>query len=318
MNYQEKIEALLDEQSRNWGLLKKNLEGLKKARTREFHFDGFSFKVQFNPERIVSSSAKVDKESITNRNCFLCSENRPPEQEKVLYKEKYEFLCNPFPIFERHFTLSHLNHKAQEIGSVFGDFLEISRDLPELVIFYNAPGCGASAPDHLHFQAGNKGLMPIETDLDKLIEMYGSCIGLTDSLCVHAIDDGLRRFFMVESDSISGLREVFYPIHEVCSAFTDEEEPMLNILSYFQKGSWRVIFFLREMHRPWQYFEEGENNILLSPASVDYGGTLITPLEKDFEKLKSQDIISIFKQTSLRPEKFRILQDVLKTSIINK
>lgn len=315
MNYQSKINELLNEQRRNWDLLRKNLEGLKSAQTRVFPFDSFSIKVQFNPERIISSSAKVDKDSVNNRQCFLCAKNRPASQAKVSYKDKYEFLCNPYPIFEKHFTLSRVDHLPQEIGNVFGDFLEISRDLPELAVFYNAPGCGASAPDHLHFQAGNKGLMPVESDLEKLIKSYGFPVLSKKSLNVYAIDDGLRRFFVLESDSARQLQDVFYPIHEMGNAFTDSGEPMLNILSYYQNGKWKILIFLREKHRPWQYFEEGEGNILLSPASVDYGGTLITPLEKDFSKLLKEDIESIFQQTTLMPEKFRVLVNFMHHSI---
>lgn len=315
MNYQSKIYELLNEQRRNWDLLRSNLEGLKSVQTKVFHFDGFNIKVQFNPARIISSSAKVDKQSINNRQCFLCSENRPASQAKVSYKDKYEFLCNPYPIFGKHFTLSHMDHLPQEIGSVFDNFLEISRDLPELVVFYNAPGCGASAPDHLHFQAGNQGLMPVEMDLQKLLNNYSSPVIKKESLNVMAIDDGLRKFLYLESDSIKQLQDVFYPIHEMCNGFTDSGEPMLNILSYYHNENWKILIFLREKHRPWQYFEEGEGNILLSPASVDYGGTLITPLEKDFNKLSKNDIVSIFQQTSILPEKFRVLVDFLNHSI---
>ncbi|MGC9342910.1 MAG: DUF4922 domain-containing protein [Bacteroidales bacterium] len=315
MNYQEKINALYQEQSQNWNLLRRNLEGLKSARTRKFSFDGFSMYAQFNPERILSSAAKVDKDSINKRKCFLCEVNRPPEQKKVLYEEKYEFLCNPYPIFKKHFTLSHIEHNPQEISVVFTDFLNISKDLPDLVVFYNAPSCGASAPDHLHFQAGNMGLMPIESELSGLLALYGSILIEKDSIKVFSVDDGLRRFILIESDRQDVIEESFQHIHEMSKGFTDSDEPMLNILSYYRNGKWQVLIFLREKHRPWQYFEEGMNNILLSPASVDYGGTLITPLEKDFMRIKKEDIISIFEQTSLSADKFELLKAHIKNVI---
>lgn len=316
MNYQEKINVLFQEQSLEWGLLHKNLEALKMARIRIFYFEGFTLKIQFNPHRILSSSAKVDKESVSNRKCFLCLENRPTEQKCVSYDERYHLLCNPYPIFERHFTISHIKHKPQEISMVFGDFLKFSRDFPELVVFYNAPSCGASAPDHLHFQAGNKGLMPVERELSDLLVKYNEKLIVNEKINIHAVDDGLRKFFHLESDRLDILESAFQSVHEKCRGFTDTEEPMLNILSYYRKDRWSILIFFRERHRPWQYFVNGLNNILLSPAAVDYGGILITPLENDFNRISKGDIISIFRQTSLARDKFEDLKTHMKAHIL--
>ncbi len=317
MSYQKKINKLFENQSKEWDLLRKNLEGLESARIREYAFENFLINVQFNPERITSSSAKVDKDSINKRACFLCETNRPVEQKSVLYLDKYEFLCNPFPIFRKHFTLSYLKHTPQKIENYFSDFLQISQDLSELIVFYNAPNCGASAPDHLHFQAGNFGLMPITEEIRSLEEHYGKVIPGTEEIKVTGIDDGLRRFLFLESDKRENLSEVFQMIYDFCSEINGGKEPMMNILSTYT-GQWQVYVFLREKHRPWQFFEEGRENILLSPASVDYGGTMITPLEKDFEKIRKQDIEDIFQQVSLSKDKFRSLMEVLNQKIERK
>ncbi len=306
MNYQEQLNRLYEVQKNEWPLLKKNLEGLNSARIREFSFEDYLFKVQFNPSRITSSSAKVDKDSVNKRACFLCSENRPEEQRRLLYEDKYEFLCNPFPIFRKHFTISLLEHLPQQIAGVFPDFLKISKDLPELVVFYNAPNCGASAPDHLHFQAGNHGLMPVEDESEILKSRYGKAIDIGTGVELTAVDDGLRRFFILESNDHESLNSVFQWIYSFTSRLANGGEPMLNILSVY-RNSWEVFIFFREKHRPWQFFEEGEKNILLSPASVDYGGTLITPLEKDFIKIGKGDIKDIFRQVSLSEKNFHSL-----------
>lgn len=310
MNYQEQLNKLFEIQRKEWDLLRRNLEGLESAKIREFSFEDYLIKVQFNHKRIISSSAKVDKDSINKRECFLCESNRPLEQKRVLYRDKYEFLCNPFPIFRKHFTISSLKHSPQKIKGYFTDFLQISRDLPELIVFYNAPACGASAPDHLHFQAGNYGLMPVTEEIEKLKKKYGKKIINKEDVEITAVDDDLRRFVLLESDDPEKLNEIFNQVHSFCSELKNGGEPMLNILSTFRE-SWQVFVFLREIHRPWQFFEEGNENILLSPASVDFGGTMITPLEKDFNKIKNEDIRDIFQQVSLSKAKFRSLMDFL-------
>lgn len=303
MNYQEKTDALYHEQAKNWPLMATNLEGLKSAQLKTFQFDGFSIHVQFNPKRITSSAAKVDKDSINKRKCFLCAENRPQEQNEVPFEDDYEILCNPFPIFKEHYTIAHKEHIPQEINNEFPRFLALSKALPKLVVFYNAPKCGASAPDHLHFQAGNLGFVPVEEDLPRLKLWYGDKIINQQQLQVTAIDDGLRRFVVLESENVDSLSESFKAVYEFAKNLESGEEPMMNILGYYNQG-WRVFVFLRDKHRPWQFFEKGEHNIVLSPASVDMGGTLITPLQKDFENISKENVIDIFNQVSMSPLRF--------------
>jgi hypothetical protein len=311
MSLQDKADALFEDQKVTWPLLGANWEKLSGAKLKHFDFDGFSIHVQNNPKRIVSSAAKVDKVSIEKRACFLCLENRPPEEKNVWFGEEYEILCNPFPIFQKHYTIAKAEHTPQVIESEFGAFLELSRALPDLALFYNAPNCGASAPDHMHFQAGNRGFMPIEKELDLLKLNYGEKLLRSDSLDLTAINDGLRRFYLLESDSLESLKllgaEVFSYIRDL-----QKDEPMINMLSYYDRG-WQVLLFPRHKHRPWQYFEEGDRNILLSPASVDMGGALITPLEKDFEKITREDIEDIFSQVSFTPGNFVDMNRFMKS-----
>ncbi len=310
MDYQEKILRLFDDQKENWDILKKNTQSLFFAREKKFDFKGYSVKIQFNPERIISSSARVDKDSIEERPCFLCEHNRPAQQASISFNTDYEFLCNPYPIFKKHFTISHKDHIPQEIKLSFPSMLDISKALPELVVFYNAPNCGASAPDHLHFQAGNLNFLPLEADYENISELYGKTLLKNVFIKITAIDDGLRRFLVLESDNKDELIRSFKNIYDLTTSKTKNEEPMLNILSYY-RSSWKVFIFLRDLHRPSQYFTKGEENILLSPASVDYGGMLITPLEKDFNKLTQSDIEDIFNQVSIDRNKFEEYQKLL-------
>jgi hypothetical protein len=166
----------------------------------------------------------------------------------------------------------------------------------------------------LHFQAGNTGFLPIEEEFDALKSKYGKTLINNTALLVTAINDGIRKMIVLEANDKEFLIKAFKPCYEFTSQLVQHEEPMLNILSWYNMG-WRVIIFPREKHRPWQYFEEGEKNILLSPASVDFGGTLITPLEKDFTKISRDDISNIMQQLTLSDKNFEELTDYLKTTL---
>ncbi len=311
MSLQEQADALFEDQKLSWPLLGANWDKLSGARLKQFDFEGFSIQVQNNPKRITSSAAKVDKVSIEKRACFLCLENRPPEEKNVWFGAEYEILCNPFPIFREHFTIAKAEHTPQVIEGEFRSFLELSKALPELAVFYNAPNCGASAPDHMHFQAGNRGFMPIERELESLKGKYGELLHASDSTKITAVNDGLRRFYVMESPLRESLEEMGGMAFRFIRELQHGEEPMINMLSYYRQG-WQVLLFPRQKHRPWQYFEEGEQNILLSPASVDMGGTLIMPLEKDFEKITREDIEDIFSQVGFSQDHFERMNAYVK------
>lgn len=305
-----KIKQLLADQKTEWELAGKNFAGLEKVQVREFQFDGFSVKVQFNPGRIVSSAAKVDKKSIEARPCFLCAANRPAEQRGVTSGD-YEVLVNPFPIFSEHFTIPAFTHTPQQIKGNFDKMLDLAQAMEGFTVFYNGPKCGASAPDHFHFQAGNAGFMPLDSELPVLKEKYGNEWG-KDDVRFSAIKDGLRNFFVLESADKNALENAFSNIYNLLDEPSDVEEPMLNILARYENDGWRILVFPRALHRPTQYFANGEENILISPASVDMGGVLITPQEKDFLKIGKADIESIMKQVLLPENQFDKLIRKLK------
>ena len=313
MTIQEKADALFEEQKVNWPLMQANWDKLDGVRLKQFEFDGFTIRIQCNPRRIVSSAAKLDRASIESRRCFLCMENRDEEQNNVWFGEDYEILCNPFPIFREHFTISRTSHTPQVIEPEFPEFLEISRKLPRLVVFYNAPACGASAPDHLHFQAGNLGLMSLDSELDELKKRYGKSLTDSSEITLTAVEDGLRRFIVMESTTEEPLKKAFSSLFGFLKELQGQE-PMINMLSYY-RDKWQIVLFPRDKHRPWQYFEEGKENILLSPAAVDMGGTLITPMEKDFEKITSEDIRDIFSQVSFSAPHFKLLIDFIQSEL---
>ncbi len=301
---------LLLRQRKDWPMLTKGFESLKSVQVRSFEYDGFVMKVQFNPGRIVSSSAKVDKKSISERKCFLCRQNLPPEQEGVPYGD-YMVLANPFPIFSEHFTIPHIDHIPQLIKGAFEPMLELTKAMqPRYTLFYNGPRCGASAPDHLHFQGGEQGFMPMDHHWPDLVERYGQWIVNEDRLRLARVDDGLRRYVIFESDDKDALVRRFDRLYELFASVsgkdtsrTDpDEEPMLNILASWENDRWRIIIFLRRKHRPDRYFLEGDRQMMFSPASVDFGGMCIIPVERDFRRITSDDLVSMFQELSATPQ----------------
>lgn len=318
-SYADSLAELLKSQKKTWELCFKGYDSLKYVRTKTFEFESCEIKIQFNPGRLTSSSAKVDAESIRVRKCFLCIDNLPPGQKGILYNEHYIILCNPFPIFPEHFTIPLLEHKPQAIPEAFNDLLSLAKNIsPEYLVFYNGPKCGASAPDHLHFQAGNVDFMPIVNEYPALKENYGEIIFSGNDMDIIKINDSLRKLIVIEG-TMPGKIEKYFQIlfKELEKISPPGDEPMMNIIAYYRDEKWIVIIILREKHRPDRYFEEGENNILLSPASVDLGGVCITPLEKDFNKITKDVLADIFHEVILNDEKFLLLTRNLSKSLLN-
>lgn len=294
---QKKIEGFFEQQLGAWDLAGKNYAGLQKVHKRFVHLDDrVSIGIQFNPERIYSSAAKVDDKSIRERKCFLCQENLPAQQRWLEFGDEYLILVNPFPIFPRHLTIPVRKHIDQRIAGRMGDMLDLARALDDFVVFYNGPKCGASAPDHFHFQAGNKGFMPLEKDFEKLHKTVIDTINGVDLL---QLDNYYRTCLVLQGDDREALVASFNELLDRFPVSPDEDEPMLNILVSHDAGKWRIFVFPRKLHRPAQYFEEGNARILLSPASVDLGGVLITPREEDYHKLDATVIKDIFDQVCL-------------------
>jgi hypothetical protein len=292
--------VLLRQQKETWPLLRTGYAGLADVRTRTIDMDAFTLRVQWNPGRIVSSSANVDPEAIRRRKCFLCSANLPEEQRGVLFASNFLLLCNPFPIFNEHFTIPHTTHSPQRIDSSFGTMLDLARAMAKgYLLTYNGPKSGASAPDHLHFQAGEKGFLPLEKELGGLLAK-GEVLADAKTLQVIASDDGLRRFFALRSTEKEPLIGALGDLESALAAATGQEvEPMMNVLASFDGGGWTVLVFPRARHRPSMYFAEGEERLLISPAAVDCGGVLTLPREQDFQRITADHIREIFGEVFL-------------------
>jgi hypothetical protein len=298
MIYSDNVKDLFEVQMRDWDLARINYGLLSKVETREIMFDGFKVIIQYNPGRIVSSAASVDKQSVDSRPCFLCEQNRPLQQRGITVDGDLVILVNPFPIFPRHITVPAQGHTDQRIKDNFELLLDLAGSLPDFIVFYNGPQCGASAPDHFHFQAGNRHFLPIETDFEQ--KKHVRQLSIEKSVEIWHWKDYLRGIVTLRGANRKGLSLIFDSFYsKFANLQPDKPEPMVNILAYFENNNWIVHLIPRKKHRPEQFFAEGNDRILVSPASVDLGGVLITPREEDFRKISAENVGDIFRQVCL-------------------
>ncbi len=301
--YPIELHSFLAEQNKTWELCRSNYDALKRVLTKEFTIDGNIVRVQFNPARLTSTSAKVDSASITARKCFLCRENRPPEQNDFHLDEQFYVLVNPFPIFPEHFTVTLKDHLPQEIGGRIKELLRITSELTaEYIVFYNGPKCGASAPDHFHFQAGNKDFLPL-FDADGIKSENILWSKKFQSASAKGIDDGLRKFVLIESPDRADAEELFVLFDSAYRRHRkDSAEPLYNLVCAKEGEAYKLVVLLRAKHRPGYYFAEGPEQVLLSPASVDVCGVCITPREEDFNKVNEVMLKNIFSEVFISRE----------------
>ena len=302
MTIKEQVNELFEQQLSVWEMARNNFEGLKTVQIREFDFDGFGVKVQFNPARMVSSGAKVDAKTIAQRKCFLCATNRPEVQRGIEWRD-YDILINPFPIFPRHLTIPRREHVDQRLVPYISDMFDLARELPDFVVFYNGPKCGASAPDHMHFQAGNADFLPLVGDYFNL-KADGKCTMhnaqfTIDGVDVYTIDNYLREVYCIESCDRDALCQAFMKLY---NSWVKEEgvEPMMNVVCLYREGKWYLFVIPRGAFRPWQYTAEGDKQLLVSPATVEVSGLFITPVKEHFERITKEDVVDILSQCTIK------------------
>ncbi|MEO6324168.1 MAG: DUF4922 domain-containing protein [Thermoanaerobaculia bacterium] len=294
------LDALFESQARSWPLLAQGLEGLRASRTRGVRIGSHDVLIRLVPHRIKSTTAPVDSVSISRRPCFLCRANLPPEEEGIALDDEFTAYCNPFPILDRHLTIVHRDHRVQAIAGMVGKALEIAEALPGSFVIYNGPRCGASAPDHLHFQACSSELFPIGRD--------------SRGLDGPAIPGSARSVVLLRDGNIKSLTRRIETLIGIVGAVTGSgaepgssteagsiAEPLLNLALQHDKGLFSVFLFLRSKHRPHVY-DTGE--LTVSPAAIDLSGVLVVPLAADFERVAAGDVQSIFEEVSLPADLF--------------
>ncbi len=319
-DYTDLIYATFLHQKHNWGMFNDGWNGFLSSEYKKFQFGWFQIKVQFNPTRFVSSSAKVDDETIKKRKCFLCLENLPEEQKGILFESKSQsaerliFLCNPAPIFNEHFTLSNVKHTPQQILNNISMMLELAELCNnEYTVFYNGPKCGASAPDHFHFQACPADELPAEKDFLNHPDKF-QILKESNNVILRFItkENYLRNVFIFSSKDKISLINQFKNFYNALQKISETvSEPMMNLFALMRNDDYYIVIFPREKHRPDCYFAEGEANMLISPGLVDMCGMLVTPLQKDFERINEEIIRQVYFEVSLSTSKFQNLLEIL-------
>ena len=285
-------------QLNQWQDVARRFEELKGVQTREVG----SALAQFNPARLVSTGAKIDKATLAKRPCFLCEKNRPKEQIVLPFGNGFDILVNPFPILPVHFTIPSRHHQLQEIAENYVQIHRLLRAYPQLMIFYNGPKCGASAPDHLHFQAGTSGILPLQRDWQRLRETSVPLLKLNGTEGIYEIKDYICPAFAIVSQTEMNNVKLFSYLYEALPLKDDETEPMMNIVAWRSEEGFVSVVFPREKHRPDCYSVEGEAQCLVSPGSLDMAGLLILPRQRDFEQMTAERAEAILREVSLSDE----------------
>lgn len=298
---------------------------------RHLETDSFRLDVQFNPRRIRSTTARVDEHTLRQRPCFLCQQNRPDEQDSLPVEGKYEILLNPYPILPYHLTIPTRRHVAQTFAGRLPDFCRLAWALPDFLVFYNGGRSGASAPDHAHFQAGRRGIVPLERDWksyeNRLEKIYPIASTEEADLEEHGYrtkSAGLYRLrgyacpaFVLLGEQEGGDSHLFYRLIATLPRKKGQHEPDFNLLAWRQKGapgeddSVIIVLFPRKKHRPDCYFSEKNERLLVSPGALDMAGLIITPRTEDFERLTVKQAAGILREVTLSEEEMDRITDKL-------
>ena len=304
------LQRFFNRQLEKWEAARQRYHDLRSAKTRELAVGAYSIQVQWNPARMVSTGAKMDQKTIAERPCFLCEKNRPKEQIKKEVDGQYELLVNPFPILQQHFTIPSLKHQPQRILESYGEIHKLLEEYPEMMVFYNGPQCGASAPDHAHFQAGTSGLLPLQMSWQRLSRNLTTLVSLNDDEDISMIDDYPCTALLIRSRSQYGDEQLFRRLYEALPA--TEPEPMMNIVAWRCNDDFLAVVFPRTKHRPDCYYKEGNEQFIISPGALDMAGFIITPRQEDYERLTPEIALGILDEITLKGDALQQLINSLK------
>lgn len=308
MSY-SRIEKFVCDQLSVWPMAAENYRNLKKAETRTLPVGGLNVVLQYNPARKISSEAKLDKKSISERPCFLCPENRPREQYDIDFEgrkgKRYRITLNPYPIFPSHLVISSTDHTPQSIWHRYPDMLDFVATNRKYACYYNGPESGASAPDHMHFQGCPRGMMPLENAVDKLLGSARShseleCLTNLKEAKLYHLNMFTRGIFVLRGATPKSVTKLFYRLAD-CASMTlgGEPEPKFNVISWFEDNEYRSLVIFRSKHRPHNYFSDGPDHLSMSPGCADMGGVMVAPEESDYEKMTPEVLSQVISEVSI-------------------
>ncbi len=282
------INQFLSNQLNVWPEAAKNYSDLQHTGKREFDFGNYRILLQHNPGRTRSTQADLSKQAIATRQCFLCSANRPQEQCAHTFGS-YEVLVNPYPIFDVHLTIASLLHEPQRIENHAGTMMSLSKQLSDMAVFFNGAACGASAPDHLHFQAVEAHTLPLLGEFDKSQKVFVHR-GHNYTVCASR---GLGRLvYRIICQDVTvadhAVSRLLTELSITCS--------MCNIITFARHdGNCEIYIIPRRNFRPRQFYAS-DKRLIISPATIEMAGVFITPSKETFETITRGDVADILTQ----------------------
>lgn len=284
----KELNKFIKDQLSVWQLASSNFRALKTAPSREVDVFGLKCRIQYNPRRVISSTADTSPEAIASRKCFLCADNRPKEQFHLGFEGRkgrnYHIQINPYPIFRGHLVIVRDEHIPQEIWHHFPDMLDFAARYKDYLVFYNGPSSGASAPDHLHFQAIPKHNLPLEDVVDEFLDHPGEPLATVKDASLYKFDGYARGVFALKATTSKSLAKLFYRLLDCTDRGKGEEEPMFNLYAYVKNGEYRTIVVMRSVKRSHHFYSEGADHLTISPGAADIAGLFVAPFREDYDK----------------------------------
>lgn len=284
----KELNKFIKDQLSVWQLASSNFRALKTAPSREVDVFGLKCRIQYNPHRVISSTADTSPAAIASRKCFLCADNRPKEQFHLGFEGRkgrnYHIQINPYPIFRGHLVIVRDEHIPQEIWHHFPDMLDFAARYKDYLVFYNGPSSGASAPDHLHFQAIPKHNLPLEDVVDEFLDHPGEPLATVKDASLYKFDGYARGVFALKATTSKSLAKLFYRLLDCTDRGKGEEEPMFNLYAYVKNGEYRTIVVMRSAKRSHHFYSEGADHLTISPGAADIAGLFVAPFMEDYDK----------------------------------
>lgn len=316
------LQKFINDQLSIWPAVSSAFRDLKSVQVRNLDVCGLRVTLQHNPARIVSTKASIDPASIKARPCFLCPENEPPLQMRLGFDGRkgrsYNIQVNPYPIFPQHLVIASKRHEPQSIWHHYVDMLDLAAAYPGYTFFYNGPRCGASAPDHLHFQACPRGLMPLENavneSLSRLEDRVGSSLDYVTSVRdaeLYHFTGYIRGVFVLRGETSKSVAKLFYRLLDTAPVEPGESEPRFNLFSYYAEGEYRSFVVLRDKLWSHHYLAEGEERVTMSFGCADIAGFFIAPLSPDFRKMSPQLLTEMLEEVELKPNVEKMIKSRL-------
>ena len=304
------IHNFVSQQLAQWTLAENNFKALDNVEVKVVDVGGLEVKLQHNPARMISSAAKLSKEDLAKRKCFLCQNNRPQEQMWKNFVSgngnEYNILVNPYPIFKDHLVVAMAEHVDQTIMGRYEDMLDLAKEYPDMVFFYNGPKSGASAPDHHHFQAAPNGLIPLVNDVEETMT------DLHEGIWHH--DRFTTGIFVLSSADVEEIAAMFYRLLSCTQTPSGEPEPLFNLFTYWSGDRYRSVVIFRSCHRSHHYFSEGPDHLTMSPGCADMGGLFIVPVKEEYEKITKELLTELVEEVSIsKEEEAQIIKRLFRT-----